>query len=151
MAMTTEQEILRYEKQLADAKRALDLKALDGIYADDVMLTGVLGDPTCTKAAITEEITRGIAEREKAIASGVKLEMSAENEDMKVAAHGDSAIANYRFVVKCKGPNINLHRRYRVTNVWTKREGRWQIVAQHLSFVLDAKQAAMLSGEARVS
>ena len=151
MAMTTEQEILRHEEQLADAKRALDLKALDRIYADDVLLTGVLGDPTCTKAAITEEITRGIAEREKAIASGVKMEMSAENEDMTVSAHGDTAIANYRFVVKCKGPNIDLHRRYRVTNVWSKREGRWQIVAQHLSFVLDAKQAAMLAGEARTS
>ena len=146
MTMTTEQEILQSEEQLADAKRALDLKALDRIYADDVLLTGVLGDPTCTKAAITEEITRGIAERERAISSGVKIEMSAENEDMKVATHGDTAIANYRFVVKCKGPNIDLLRRYRVTNVWTKREGRWQIVAQHLSFVLDAKQAAMLSG-----
>ena len=149
MAMTIEQEILRCEEQLADAKRALDLKVLDRIYADDVLLTGVLGDPICTKSAITEEITRGIAEREKAIASGVKMEMSAENEDMKVAAQGGTAIANYRFVVKCKGPNINLHRRYRVTNVWTKREGRWQIVAQHLSFVLDPKQAAMLSGEAK--
>jgi ketosteroid isomerase-like protein len=149
MAITTEQEILRSEEQLADAKRTLDLKALDRIYADDVLLTGVLGDPTCTKAAITEEITRGIAEREKAIASGAKIEMSAENEDMKVAAHGDTAIANYRFVVKCKGPNIDFHRRYRVTNVWTKREGRWQVVAQHLSFVLDAKQAAVLSGEAK--
>jgi len=146
MTMTTEQEILQSEEQLADAKRALDLKALDRIYADDVLLTGVLGDPTCTKAAITEEITRGIAERERAISSGVKIEMSAENEDMKVATPGDTAIANYRFVVKCKGPNIDLRRRYRVTNVWTKREGRWQIVAQHLSFVLDAKQAAMLSG-----
>jgi len=147
--MTIEQEILRCEEQLADAKRALDLKVLDRIYADDVLLTGVLGDPICTKAAITEEITRGIAEREKAIASGVKMEMSAENEDMKVAAQGGTAIANYRFVVKCKGPNIDLHRRYRVTNVWTMREGRWQIVAQHQSFVLDPKQAAMLSGEAK--
>jgi ketosteroid isomerase-like protein len=147
--MTTEQEILRYEEQLADAKRALDLKRLERIYADDVLLTGVLGDPICTKAAITEEITRGIAEREKAIAGGVKMEMSAENEDMKVAAHGDTAIASYRFIVNCKGPNIDLHRRYRVTNVWTKREDRWQIVAQHLSFVLDPKQAAMLSSEAK--
>jgi ketosteroid isomerase-like protein len=149
MTMTTEQEILRSEEQLADAKRALDLKALDRIYADDVLLTGVLGDPTCSKAAITEEITRGIAEREKAIASGVKMEMSAENEDMKVVAHGDTAIASYRFIVKCKGPNIDLHRRYRVTDIWTKRSSRWQVVAQHLSFVLDPKQVAMLSGEAK--
>lgn len=37
--------------------------------------------------------------------------------------------------------------RYRMTNVWIKREGRRQIVAAHMAFVLDPKQAAALSGE----
>jgi ketosteroid isomerase-like protein len=148
MATTTEQEILQREEQLADAKRALDLKALDRIYADDIVMTGVLGEPTCSKAAMIEEVKRGIAEREKAIAGGMQVEMSAVNEDMMVKTHGDTAIANYRFVVKCKGPNIDLHRRYRITNIWKKRDGHWQIVATHGSFVLDPKQAAMITGEA---
>jgi len=147
MPSTTEQEILRREEQLAEAKRALDLKALERIYADDLLMTGVLGEPTCGKAAILEEIKRGIGEREKAIAGGMQLAMSAENEDMKVTAYSDTAIATYRFVVKCKGPNIDIHRRYRITNVWKKREGHWQIVGGHLSFVLDPKQAAMITGE----
>jgi hypothetical protein len=30
-----------------------------------------------------------------------------------------------------------------------KQDGRWQIVAAHMSFVLDPTQAAMLSGEGR--
>ena len=36
MSTATEQEILNCEEQLADAKRGLDLKALDRIYADDI-------------------------------------------------------------------------------------------------------------------
>ena len=99
MVPTMEQEILQQEEQLAEAKRALDLGAIDRMYADDLLLTGVMGEPTCSKTAIIDEIKRGIAERESARASGQKVEMSAENEDMKVVRHGDTAIANYRFVV----------------------------------------------------
>jgi len=149
MNTTMTQEILREEEQLADAKRTLDLDALNRIYADELLMTGVLGEPTCTKAAILDEAKRGIAERKSAAAGGQAFETSCNNEDVTVTTHGDTAIANYRFVVKFTGPNIDVHRRYRTTNVWIKRDGRWQIVAAHTAFVLDAKQAAMLAGEAR--
>lgn len=147
--MTTEQEILQSEDQFLNAKRALDLDALNHIYADEVVVTGVLGEPACSKSAVIDEAKRGAAERRQALASGPKLEVSADNEDMKVAAHGDTAVACYRFVVSIKGSDIDLQRRYRATDVWIKREGRWQIVAAHMAFVLDAKQAAMLAGEAQ--
>jgi ketosteroid isomerase-like protein len=64
-----------------------------------------------------------------------------------VATHGDTASANYRFVVKVTGPNVNVYRRYRTTNVRIKRDGRWRIIAAHTAFVLDSKQAARLTGE----
>ena len=149
--MTAEQEILQQEEQLANAKRTLDLDALQRLYADDLVMTGVLGEPTCGKAAILDEAKRGITERQAAAASGRPFEASSQNEDMKVAAHGDTAISNYRFIVRIKGQNIDLHRRYRTTNVWMKRGGRWQIVAGHMAFILDANQAAVLTGEARQS
>jgi len=148
MTETTEQ-ILRHEEQLIDAKRALDIAALDRLYADDLLMSGVMGEPTCSKTALIDEVKRGIAQRESAAAAGQHVETSAENEDMQVAAHGDTAIANYRFVVKVKARNIDVERRYRATNVWMNRGGRWQIVAAHMAFVLDPKQAALLSGEAR--
>lgn len=148
MTKTTEQ-ILRHEEQLIDAKRALDIDALDRLYADDLLMSGVMGEPTCSKAAIIDEVKRGIAQRESAAASGQRVDTSVANEDMQVAAHGDTAIANYRFVVKVKGTNIDVERRYRATNVWMNLGGQWQIVAAHMAFVLDPKQAAMLSGEAR--
>ncbi len=149
MAQTIEQEILHQEEQLAEAKHALNLGAIDRIYADDLVLTGIMGEPTCSKTAIIDEIKRGINEREHAHASGRTVEMSAQNEDMKVVGHGDTAIANYRFVVTVKGQTVDASRRYRATNVWMKQDGRWQIIAAHMSLILNRTQAAMLSGEAR--
>jgi ketosteroid isomerase-like protein len=149
--MTAEQEILQQEEQLANAKRTLDLDALQRIYADDLIMTGVLGEPTCGKAAIIDEAKRGVTQRQAAAASGRNVAASAENEDMRVTAHGDTAIASYRFVVRIKGHSTDVLRRYRTTNVWMKRGGRWQIVAGHMAFILDANQAAVLTGEARQS
>jgi ketosteroid isomerase-like protein len=147
MTMTTEKEILQNEELFLEAKRTLDLDVLDRIYADDVVMTSVLGEPTCSKAAIIDEAKRGIVQRKEALAAGRHFEASVANEDMIVRTHDDTGIASYRFVVKIKGSNIDVHRRYRATNVWMKRDGRWEIVAAHLAFVLDAKQAAMLAGE----
>jgi ketosteroid isomerase-like protein len=143
--MTTTDEILRQEEQLADARRTLDLDAIDRIYADDLLLTGVLGEPTCSKTAVMDEVRRGIAERDGVKAGGTQFETVTQNEDTKVLVVGDTAIANYRFVVMVKAPSLDLRRRYRTTNVWVKRDGRWQIVAVHMAFVLDPQQAAMLS------
>jgi ketosteroid isomerase-like protein len=146
MSKNIEQEILDHEAALLRAKQTLDLEALRRIYADDLMLTGVLGEPTCSKPAIIEEVQRGIAERERAIASGKEIQMSADNEDVKVASCGDAAVASYRFVVKVKAENLDIHRRYRTTNVWARRQGRWQIIAAHTALILDAKQLATLGG-----
>ena len=145
--MTTIDEILEQEEQLAHAKRALDLEAIDRMYADDLLLTGVLGEPTCSKNAVMDEIRRGIAQRDGPKAGGMSFETSTANEDAKVVTLGDTAVANYRFVVTVTGPNLDLRRRYRTTNVWAKRDGRWQIVASQMGLVLDPQQAATLLGE----
>ena len=149
MSIPLTQEILREEERLSEAKQTLDLDALNRIYADDLLMTGVLGEPTCTKAAVIDEMKRGIAQRESAAASGQAIQTSCSNEDVTVTTHGDTAIARYRFIVKITGPSVDVLQRCRTTNVWIKRDGRWQIVAAHTAFVLDAKQAAMLAGEAR--
>jgi len=59
---------------------------------------------------------------------------------------GNVAVTSYRFVVTIKGERIDVSRHYRTTNVWTKIQGRCQVVA-HTAFVLDPKQAARLAGE----
>ena len=147
--MSVIDEILDQENQLSHARRMLDLDAIDRIYADDLLMTGVLGEPTCSKGAVLDEMRRGIAERDAAKPERAQFDTRVENEDTRVVALGDTAVATYRFVVTFPGPGRDLHRRYRTTNVWAKRAGRWQIVAAHTAFVLDMQQAAMLEGSGR--
>ena len=94
-----------------------------------------------------DEARRGAAHRESASAAGKPLQDSYEKEDLKIVLRGDTAVTGYRFVVKIKGPGIDVHRRYRTTNVWAKRNGSWQVVAAHTALVLDPKQVASLEKE----
>jgi len=147
MAGAAVQEIVALEDSLTQATRALDVDALDRIYADDIIMTSVLGEP-CGKTVVLDEARRGVAQRESAAAGGRPITSSYDKEDLKVSATGDAAVASYRFVVRIQADGIDVHRRYRTTNVWMKRQGRWQIVAAHTGFVLSPKQAASLAGEA---
>ena len=100
--MATIEEILQQEEQLANAKRTLDLDAIDRIYADDLLLTGVLGEPTCSKSAVLDEMRQGIAQRDAAHSGGAGFETRTENEDTKIVPLGDAAVANYRLVVRSR-------------------------------------------------
>jgi ketosteroid isomerase-like protein len=129
---TVEQEILTQEENLTQAKRALDIAALDRLYADNILVTGVTGE-VCGKAALMSEASQGIMQRDAALAQGKKMVVSFDKEGIEVVTHGDTAVASYRFVVQIQGEGLNINRRYRNTDVWLKRESIWQIIAVHLS------------------
>jgi ketosteroid isomerase-like protein len=141
----THAELVAREEQLTNASRALDVVVLDQLYADDIMMTGVLGQ-ACDKTFLIDEARRGVAQRSQAAAAGKGFVSAYEKEDLKVALHGDTAVTNYRFVVTFTGDGIDIRRTYRTTNVWAKRGAEWQIVAAHTSFVLDPKQVAAIAG-----
>lgn len=140
-------EIIAQEEQLSRATRTLDLDALDRLYADDMMMTSVLGETGQGKAAVMDEARRGATMRQQAAEAGKPVTTSYDKEDLTVVPLGDAAVTSYRFVVNINGENIKIHRRYRTTNIWAKRQGHWQVVAAHTAFVLDPKQAAKLAGE----
>jgi ketosteroid isomerase-like protein len=130
MHANAEQEILTQEENLTQATRQLDIEALDRIYADDMMFTGVTGS-VCNKSAVMEEARRGVAERQAAAVGGKPVVTSYDKEDIKVVVHGDTAVTSYRFVVRIEAEAKDINRRYRTTNVWVKRQGDWQVVAAH--------------------
>ena len=146
MNSTLQQEIILEEGKLTKASTVIDLEALDRLYADDIMMTNVLGHG-CLKSAIMDEARRGIAERQAAAAAGTPIETSYTKEDLQVVGQGDTAITSYRFVVKLKAAALNLDRTYRTTNVWMRRDGRWRVVAAHTALVLTPAQVAKLVGE----
>ena len=129
MAGTTEQEILAQEADLTQATRQLDLSALDRIYADDILFTGVTG-ATCNKASLMDEARRGLAERQAA-ADTKHFVASYDKSDIKVAVHGDTAVTSWRFVITIENDGQQITRAYRTTNVWQKRRPGWQVIAGH--------------------
>ena len=88
--MTTIDEILEQEERLANAKRTLDLDAIDRLYTDDLLLTSVLGEPTCTKTAVMDEMRRGLAQRDAAKAAGTQIDAHRERgyEGRGIGGHG---------------------------------------------------------------
>lgn len=143
-----EQEIVAQERLLTEATQTLDVDALDRLYADDIMMTSVLGETGGGKASLMDEARSGLAARQRAAAAGKPITGSYDKEDLRVVPlGGGTAVTSYRFVVTLTGVGLDIHRRYRTTNVWTKREGHWQVVAAHTAFVLDPKQAASLAGD----
>ena len=65
------------------------------------------------------------------VAAGPDTVETAHNEDMKVNRFGTTAIVTGWLVVAGHGPKGPFSRRYRFTDTWVRRGGRWQIVAAH--------------------
>lgn len=124
-------EILAQEDRLTEATRNVDVAALDGLYAEDIIFTGVTG-AVCDKHAIMDEARRGLAERQAAAtASDAMAVVAYDKDDIRAIRHGDTAVASFRFGVTIRGDGKEVVRRYRTTNVWMKRSDRWQVVAAH--------------------
>ena len=130
MNSTVDREILEYEERLTTATRQVDVDALDRIYADDIIFTGVTG-VVCDKRSIMDEARRGLAERQRAATSAAASVVSYEKEDIRAVRHDGTAVTSFTFAVTIRGDGNEVTRRYRTTNVWMKRTADWQVVAAH--------------------
>jgi ketosteroid isomerase-like protein len=123
-----DREVLAQEDQLTEATRTLNIGALDRLYADDIMFTGVTG-AICAKSSLMDEARRGATERQKPAPAPAVV--SYDKDDVRGVRHGDTAVTSYRFGITVRQDSGETVHRYRTTNVWMKRDGRWQVVAAH--------------------
>jgi len=124
-------DIAAAEERLTDATRQVDVDALDRIYADDIMFTGVTG-VICDKKAVMDEARRGVAERKAAAEKQSPVVVSYDKDDLRTVRHGATAVSSFRFSVTIRANGQEeITRRYRSTNVWMKRAEQWQVVAAH--------------------
>ncbi|HWO00704.1 MAG TPA: nuclear transport factor 2 family protein [Blastocatellia bacterium] len=128
MSETTVQEILDLEERLRQAEMRVDLAALDAFFAEEVMVTAPIGI-VVDKAACTSEFER---------AASLKVE-AYDKEDINVRVFGDTAVTSYRVHAKAEHEGTSIDHRFRITNVWLKREGRWQVVARHTAMLEQPK------------
>jgi ketosteroid isomerase-like protein len=123
----TEKEIRQLEEELTQTEMLVNVEALDRIYADDIMVTAPIG--ICVdKPAVMNELRYTT---DKAVVSRY------DKDDLTVRAFGDTVVSSYRMSAEAKFEGTEIKRRLCITNVWMKRNARWQIVARHTASLPD--------------
>lgn len=128
MSTTTVQEILDLEEELRQAEMRVDRLALDSFFADEIMVTAPIGI-VADKAMCASEFER---------AATVKIEKY-DKEDINVRVFDDTAVTSYRVHARAEHEGTSIDQRFRITNVWLKRQGRWQVVARHTAIIEQPK------------
>jgi ketosteroid isomerase-like protein len=116
-----EEEVLRVEEQFAQAIVKNDPEAIGRVVADDWIIIDPNGE---------------IVDRTRffeVIKSGALTHELMESEDLRVRVYGDSAVVTA--VTRTKGTFMGqeFSTQERATDVFVKREGRWQCVLTHLT------------------
>jgi ketosteroid isomerase-like protein len=113
----TAHELVNAEQKFCDALQQADWKAVEQIYADDLIFTNAEGGVSHK----SDEV--------RSVRSGdLKLE-SIEMSDVKVQDLGGVAVVTGKLIEKGRYKTEDLGGAYRFTDVWVKRSGRWQLVA----------------------
>lgn len=120
-----EREILRLEEELRQAEMRLDVATLDRTYADDIMVTAPIGI-VVDKPAVMAEVQDAVA--------NAQVE-AFDKDDFKVRAFGDTAVASYRLTAQARYQGQPISQHLRLTDVWMKREERWQVVSRHTAHI----------------
>jgi ketosteroid isomerase-like protein len=139
MSSNVEQEILKLEAELARTEGNLDVSALDRLYADDIMVTAPVG-VVVDKPAVMEEVR---------LAASKATVGTYDKDHLKVRAYGDAAVSSYRMTVKGQFDGQEVSRRLQITNVWLKRQGRWQVVARHTASLEGLSENEVRCSESR--
>jgi ketosteroid isomerase-like protein len=116
-----EQELLKLENAFAEAIIKNDLEGIGRLVADDWIIIDPNGE---------------IVDRTRffeVIKSGALTHDTMESEDFRVRVYGDSAVVTAITSAKGKFIGQEFSTRERATDVFVKRDGRWQCVLTHLT------------------
>jgi ketosteroid isomerase-like protein len=116
-----EQELLTLEKAFAEAIVRNDLEGIGGLVTDDWIVIDPNGE---------------IVDRVRffeVIKSGALTHDMMESEDFRVRVYGDSAVVTGLTRTKGKFMGQEFSTQERATDVFVKRDGRWQCVLTHLT------------------
>ena len=116
-----EDELLKLERAFADAISKNDLESIGRIVADDWIIVDPNGE---------------IVDRTRffeVIKSGALTHDMMESEDFRVRVYGESAVVTAITSTKGKFMGQEFSTRERATDVFVKREERWQCVLTHLT------------------
>lgn len=110
----TAQELIGLNRELIGALERGDKSVADRIYADDFVRVSSQGE-VLTKSQVLASL--------KAPAAGVKVSYDSEN--IQVFDYGNAAVLVYLSIRHTDNKGEKSDFRYRVTDTFVKRDGRW--------------------------
>ena len=116
-------ELMQLERDIGAANVRRDKAFFERIEADEFIFTDSAGGLT-TKAEDVASLDKPAGE--------FKL-VSYEPDDMKVRVYGNTAVVTGRTLTMLQSKDREVTNRSRFTDVFVKRDGRWQLVAGHSS------------------
>ena len=119
--MKAEEELLKLEKAFAEAIVKNDLEGIGRLVTDDWIIIDPNGE-IVDRARFFEVIK-----------SGALTHDTMESEDFRVRVYGDSAVITGLTRTKGKFMGQEFSTQERATDVFVKRDGRWQCVLTHLT------------------
>ena len=112
----TEAVLMKMERDAAAALVKKDFAGFGSVLSEDAVFTGPDGAVQTSAAA-------------RRLQSGALVIESTVISDMKVRVFGESAVASYTTTDKGKSKGRDISGRYRWTDTFVRRGGKWQIVA----------------------
>jgi len=121
-----EQELRKIDRAEAAAVLASDVPTMEKLWTDDF-----------TVNAPSNRVLKGKNDAIKAVKDGFLDYSSFERDVEAVLVHGDTVILMGQETVKPKGkaPFAGQTLRRRFTNIWMKRDGRWQLTARQATII----------------
>jgi uncharacterized protein (TIGR02246 family) len=125
-----EEEVRALERRWLDAYEQKDPEAMDRIVAEDFIITFPNGGMQ-TKPQLMAMI--------KAPRRPSAPRMRFHTEDVRSRAYGETVILIGRVITEFEREGKTVREQSRYTDTYVRRDGRWQVVASHLSNVAEAK------------
>ncbi len=114
-------ELVRLQNEWMDAWRRRDREVLERIVAPEFTLTSARSDRLMSRDLWLEiAMTR-------ASAQWVRYD------DFRIDVFGDAAVVRSRLTQEATVDGEPWNGTFMVTDVWIRRDGRWQVVARHAS------------------
>lgn len=130
-AGSAEADLLKSEREWLEAYMKGDFAALERIKADDYSITYSTGE-VMSKA-------QEIAKLKSSPVAGGAFKLNTEN--TKVRIYGDTAVLTGVLIQSWTDNGKAMNARLRYTDVWVKRNGRWQVAVAQLTNIPDPAAA----------
>ena len=124
MSDADREELAHLEKEWMAAMQSRDMDRLEELVAEGFRFTAIHLNPE----PMTREQWMGAAREGYTI-------VSFAYESMDIDIFGDTAICHSRYSQVASYHHTSLSNAFRLTDVWSRIDGEWQVVARHSSIL----------------